>query len=514
MKKLSLLALVAALVLSMSILPGLGALAEGTEVTVGLSSSVSNLGPWEVGDPFYYTILNNVYMPLGILKNGAIENVMMESYSTEDGYTYTVKLCEGIKDTAGNPFTAADAAFSFMTSKGFAAKYAQYVESAEAIDDTTLTVTLNNNGLGVWEGVLNYTFMVTKVAYEASEDGMSSDPVGTGAYRLTDFVAGSSFTVEKVDDFWQTDLSKLPTNYVPKVDKVTYDIITETTQMSVALQQGTIQMSWKTNASLINDLSAIDNLGIVKADAGLIYYLGFNMSKGVFSDNLALRQAVLYAIDENAVASVATSGLGTPGHAMQSPFKALYNPEWDTWAYYQYDEAKAAEKLAEAGYKPGELTVVGICNGGNPVYGNVMEVMQAYLSVIGINLKIEPYDPSTFNTYRNAAAYDYDMVISSTDATDFPGTTLGYHFNRNNYSSGNTLTGIHDDELQARLDVLMTAEGNTQENADDIQTYIRDNAYAQSLYTNYAFGTYNKDVVSAEPEVVQTWIAATAADVN
>lgn len=514
MKRLTLSVLVTVLVLSLGILPCFGAMAEGTSISVGLSSSVSNLGPWEVGDPFYYTILNNVYLPLGILKDGQLENVMMESYSTEDGFTYTIKLYEGIKDTAGNPFTAEDAAFSFVSSKNFAAKYAQYVETAEAIDDTTLTLTLNSNGLGVWEGVINYTFMVTKAAYEASDDGMSSDPVGTGAYKLTNFVAGSSFTVEKVDDFWQTDLSLLPSNYVPGVDEVTYDIITEVTQMDVAVQQGTIQLSWKTDASLISNLSEIENLGLVKADAGLIYYLGFNLNYGVFSDNLALRQAVLYAIDENAITAVATSGLGTPSMALQSPQKALYNEEWNTWEYYQYDEAKAAEKLAEAGYKPGEVTIVGICNGSNPVYGNVMEVMQAYLSVIGINLKIEPYDASTFNTYRNAASYDYDLMISSTDATDFPGTTLGYHFDRRNYSSGNTLNGIHDDVLQEKLETLMTVEGNTQENADDIQAYIRDNAYAYSLYVNYAFCVYDKNVVQSEPEVVQTWIAATAVELN
>lgn len=515
MKKMSSVLVAALLIVCMALTPCLGAFAEGGEVTVGLSSSVINLGPWEVGDPFYYCIVNNVYQPLGIMKDGRIQNVLMKDATTEDGFTYTVTLYDGIKDTAGNPFTASDAVFSLLSSRNFAAKYAKYVADAAVIDDTTFTVTLNSDGLGVWEGVLNYTFMVTEAAYKASEDGMSSSPVGTGAYKLTNFVAGSSFTVEKADDFWQKDLSLLPSNYVPSVDKVTYDIITETTQMDVALRQGKIQMGWKTNASLINDLQQVDNLSIVKADAGLIYYLGFNMTdKSVFKDNLALRQAILYAFDEEAVAEAATSGLGTPGTAMQSASKALYNPEWDTWEYYQYDEAKAKEKLAEAGYKPGELTIEGICNGSNPIYGTVMEVIQAYLSVIGIDLKISPYDASTFNKYRDAAAYDYDIVISSTDATDFPGTTLGYHFDRRNYASGNTLTGIHDDTFQAMLENLMTPAGNTQENANEIQSYIRDNAYAYSLYTNYAFCVYDASKLAAAPEVVQTWIGATAVELK
>ncbi|MCC8104068.1 MAG: ABC transporter substrate-binding protein [Clostridiales bacterium] len=491
-----------------------GAAEEGaTEMTVGLSSAVTNLAPWEVGEPFYYTILNNVYLPLGILIDGELQPVMMTDWSTEDGLTYTITIYDGIFDTAGNAFTASDAVFSFLSSKNNAAKYAQYIETAEVIDDTTLTVTLTSDGLGVWEGVINYTFMVTQAAYEASSDGMSADPIGTGAYKMTNFVSGSTFTVEKADDFWQTDLSLLPDCYVPRMDKVTYDIITETTQMDIALRHGTIQAGYKVNASLIGDLEEVEGLSINKADAGLIYYLGYNMTENsVLSTNTALRQAISYAIDEEAVCQAVTSGLGSVNYAMQSPSKPLYNEEWYSWDYYQYDVEKAAEKLEEAGYSAGELTLSAICNGSNPVYSTALEIVQANLSAIGINMTISPYDASTFNVYRDASAGEYDMVILSTDATDYPGTTLAQHLDRNRYTSGTTLFGLSDDTLQEMLETLMTTEGNTQENANTVQEYLKDNAYVYSLYLNYSFCVYDSSLT--EPEIVQTWIAATAVSAN
>ena len=56
----------------------------------------------------------------------------------------------------------------------------------EKVDDYTINCeVVENLGIGDFEEILTTVNMVTKAAYEASADGMATDPVGTTAYVLS-----------------------------------------------------------------------------------------------------------------------------------------------------------------------------------------------------------------------------------------------------------------------------------------------------------------------------------------
>ena len=79
-----------------------------------------------------------------------------------------------------------------------------------------------------------------------------------------------------------------------------------------------------------------------------MFHLAMNQRNKPF-DNLAIRQAVAYAINKEALAKVAFNGYATPaqGVAPQGVEYAVKIGEWP------YDVAKAKELMKEAGYPTG-----------------------------------------------------------------------------------------------------------------------------------------------------------------
>ena len=81
---------------------------------------------------------------------------LAKSWNTEDnGFTYTVELREGIKDSAGNPFTADDAVWFIQESVARALKPVyNKVESVEKTGDLTFSLKLKSNIVGTFEKIM------------------------------------------------------------------------------------------------------------------------------------------------------------------------------------------------------------------------------------------------------------------------------------------------------------------------------------------------------------------------
>ena len=105
-----------------------------------------------------------------------------------------------------------------------------------------------------------------------------------------------------------------------------------------------------------------------------------NASKPPY-DNLALRQAMAYAIDRQKFVDVVLGGGGRPAYTIISAGWA-YNPDLKP---ISSDLAKAKQKLAEAGY-PNGVTIRMGCRPSQPLY---CEFIQASLKEANINVAVE-----------------------------------------------------------------------------------------------------------------------------
>lgn len=460
--------------------------------------------PWDTLAPFapntmQQMYLNSCYQYLAVYDKfgGELQGALLKNWEQTDDYTYEMELYDYIYDVDGNPFTASDVVFCFetaMASNNFSKL--NYVESIVANDDYHVTLVLNTSAVGVFAEVVQTVNMVTQAAYEASADDMATTPVGTTQYKVTSCTTGSQLKLEKVDNYWQTDESLIPDMYKANADQIIYDVVTEESQIQVALENGEIQMAWQTPSNIAIEFMGSEDFSVYQIPNTLCHALMFNCTSGsVFADNLSLRQAVATAIDNQALIDVAVAGQGTVAKTFGASNYGGYNTDWDAEEYYDYDADRAAELLAEAGYREGELSIR-LMSSSSSAQKACAEIIQSNLSAIGINVEILSYDTATYTSYKDASSGEYDICLIDPTCSGEIISAWSSYLDANLSTSGATMYGVYDADFQKLVEETNTPAGYTQENVNSIHQYLKDNCYIYGTYSDYKFCVYQNDIAS------------------
>lgn len=466
------------------------------EVKVGISEDPSNLGPWAPLSKGRFQVLISVYQTL-VQRDGfggEMTGVLMKDYEQVDDVTYNCTIYDYIKDTDGNPMTATDVAFSFQQGmeSGNYPKLNSIV-SVEAIDDYTAQFVFNHElAAGELVDIWTECYVVTQAAYEASGDQMATEPVGTTAYKVTDYVTGSSLTIEKTNDYWQTDDSLTLDMYKANIDKATFEFITDESQMAIALQTGAIDM---TNAVSATDVAlfeeggeSADDFTVFKVPGNSVTCISFNCDESSVTSNENLRKAIMYGFDSQGIVDTVYKGDAITVNGLGSSKYSDYNPEWDEEDYFGYNEDTAKDYLAkfesESGKNAEDLSVRILCEAGTGNLESVAQVLQGYLSKMGINATIEAIDSSTFDTYWFDSSA-WDICLKQHASTDYLINWWKDYLDADNYTWGGTVNFIYDEELQNLMDLCQTVDGHTQENMDAAQAYINEHAYYCGILEEY-----------------------------
>ncbi len=472
-----------------------------SRLVVGLYNSLSSLNPWTSGQITKDMVTYCLYETLASAQTGStdLEYILMKDYEQVDDYTFDVEIYDYIEDAEGNNITASDVVFSFGQ---YMENWATTVESIEETGDYTFELVLNSAAVGAFEYIVCEVPIASETAYNNSPDQFATTSCGTMPYVCeggSDYVADSTVICRKTDNYWQTDEELIYDGSTANADIIEFNIITESTQLALAIENNTVQLAQFIDASLLDEVSSTEGVELeglpFPEDRGIMFCM---TEDSPFYDNLPLRQAVLYAIDNEAVAEACGYGYGEASIVTcgNSELTIGYDSSWETDAYH-YDPEKAKELLAEAGYEEGELTIRLLCN-DNLAITTLWQTIQQNLQEIGINAELNVAEGTTYGTYRDGTSGQYELAYAGpTNAgyatTDFWNTL----FNRNMYASGRTWAGLLDDDLQALYDALTTPDGYTQENVNAFYNYITDNALYYQVYDLDWYAAYNSNVVDS-----------------
>lgn len=167
------------------------------------------------------------------------------------------------------------------------------------------------------------------------------NPIGTGPYKFTKYLAGQSVELDKNENYHAVPVGPAHV-FIP--------IIKDAATASAALQQG--EINWQTEVTS-------DALATLKGDATLAlsefpdfgyYYIGFNLKEGKLYADKALREAFSMCIDHDQTVSVATEGNGIPIYANVPPASWAFSTDLPA---YTYDVAGAKAKIEGAGWTMG-----------------------------------------------------------------------------------------------------------------------------------------------------------------
>lgn len=361
--------------------------------------------------------------------------------TSPDGKTWTFTVREGMTWHDGVPLTAADIAFTYnliLDTKHWA--YIQYltgVTSVTAPDATTLVIETrkpNAGMLALYIPILPEH--IWKKADPENLDSFQNTPfVGSGPFRVAELKKSKWVKLEANPDYPE-ELGGAPT-----IDEIYYVISQNTDSMIEDFKAGTLDAVVDFPATYEKVLAGVPGAAAVASPAIGFHELAFNCwtspkSKGnpLLRDG-AIRQAVHWAIDKDAINATAMAGQAVPGTSVISPAQDVWHWEVPEAEQYHYDPQKAKQILEDAGYSDKDGDGVRENAGGDKLEFRFVvlneypedqaagRMIVSWCRDVGIKLNLDQKDEGAFGdeVYDNA---DYDLFIWSWGGDIDPGFML------------------------------------------------------------------------------------------
>lgn len=474
------------------------------EVVVGIPGEYGDLSPFGGNSQGRSYVKYTLWETLAVFNTfgqtwDKMDWVMAKNITIVDDFTTDIEIYDYIYDTNGNQIKASDVVWSYeqAVACGKFPKVTSGLKSIEELGEYSVRMVLNGDGLGDLEYMLSYVAIASKASYEASSDKMANHPVTTGPYMVTESVPGSRLVLVKNENYWQKDESKRAYTSAQPVDKITYNVIKETSQMAIALETGAIDIATSVASSEIDRF--MDSTGegkngwlVNSTYGGQAVCLDFNCDPQSPLSNQLLRQAVSYAIDREGIVSAALQGkgdtIGTPGTRASSDYDAA----WDE-IDYPYNPEKAKELLKKAGYNEGQLKlrIMTEQTAEQPV---VAQLIQAYLSEVGIEADVLTYDNALFSQYRYQPD-QFDMMIGIMGTSGYVVGAWDLQFNSTGTLSGGAAACFaKDPKLQELLELAKGKNTHSKETVEAFASYQREMDYALGLYVKSSYSVANSKV--------------------
>lgn len=404
-------------------------------------------------NPFITTSLpgtiNVIHEPLMIYSSATGELVpwLATGYQwSEDLTTLTFTLRDGVLWSDGEPFTAADVAFTFnllKTAPGVNSTVlpalvgdSAYVDSVTAVDDTTVEFKFNRAYTpGLYELIAQN--IVPEHIWKDVPDAVAftnDSPVGTGPFTEVTSFASQAYELGKNPNYWQPGK--------PAFKGVMWKAFADANAMSLAMADGAID--WSNLAIGDPQRNFVDrdpaNRYFIFEEGPNMAILAMNIAREPFDDP-NVRQALSMAINREQVVTIGEAGVVSPADVsgltnFYSSWKVDDPAALSDWATYNVH--KANELLDAAGFTRGD-DGIRVAN-GQPMKYNVMvlpapnwladlQIVAENLKEVGVELTVVP-NPNFPEWQQTQQTGNYDMHFTIIDGNATP-----YRFYRQTMSS-------------------------------------------------------------------------------
>ncbi|KKM44223.1 hypothetical protein LCGC14_1561810 [marine sediment metagenome] len=401
------------------------ALAGGTLV-FGSSGDAVRLDPADVTDGESIQRMDNIFEGLVEYESGSteIQPSLATSWETsEDGKEITFKLRRGVKFQDGTDFNADAVVFSFARQYDTTHPYHEYgewvywgymfsdVDKMLKIDDYTVKLVLKRINASIMTSLAMFTVnIVSPTNAEKWGADAFKHPVGTGPFKLVEWVKDDHITLEANDNYWRER---------PSLDRLIFKVIPDASARLMALEVGEVQGIEYPDPAHFDRIRANQDLKLLTEPGMNVGYMAMNTGYGYKDANgngvrdsnepwvktpgyfepltkKEVRQAINYAIDKKAIVDDLYMGTAIVAKNGMPPFMLGYNDDIED---YTYDPAKSKRLLAEAGYPDGFEVTLYVMPVSRPYMFDppkIGEAIQSYLAAVGITVKFYQVDWGTY----------------------------------------------------------------------------------------------------------------------
>lgn len=383
-KLVVLLTLVLAIMLILPTVSGCKKAAE-TPLTVTYITYADPMVDWDPARSWAAedVMMQNVYETLvRIQPDGTFTPLLAKSWTeSPDHLKWTFELQSNVKFHSGATLTAQMAADSIKRTiemKKSATYIWDGVKEINATSPTTLEFVLDRPLPMLYVASSSYAGYIYNPEY-ATEWYSTPAADGTGPYKFVSYKKDSEVILQKFADYW----GGWPT------DKKTFEyavlkVVQEPATRRQLLTAGDADIVEQMPVEDITALGSDPNVKISNVVSFQILNAFLNVQKGPLKDP-KVRQALSYLMPYADIVKYVMNDTATQARGVLPP---------NMWGYgssvlqYTYDEAKAKQLLAEAGYPNGGFNLLYTYTAGDTNEQKVGELFQGALAKVGITLEI------------------------------------------------------------------------------------------------------------------------------
>ena len=428
----------------------------------------------------------------------------------------TIKIPEGVTWTDGQPLTIEDVIYPYYvvghkdyTGIRYGSDFKNVVGMEEyhegksdtisglkKVDDYTLEISYKEFSASMLQaggGVSSYVepkHILEKTAIKDLEDSeqVRTNPVGFGPFKVKSITPGESVVFERNDNYYKGK---------PKLAGLQVDVVNASTAVSEMKAGNYDYASLPEDAyNTYKDASNFKTLGRL---TNVYSYIGFHVgtwnkekeqvqpddSKTV--SNKALRQAMAYAIDNDAIGQRFYEGLRVRANSPIPSMFASYND--GSIEGYTYQPEKAKQILADAGFvdkdgdgfvedpngKSFKLTFASMS--GSDVAEPIAQYYVDAWKQIGVNVELYEGRLLEFNTFYDLLDKDADIDVFQAAMGVGGDPNPSTQFGRDNQFNSMRWATEENDKLLAAINSDAAVEDAARKKAyDDWQKYVIDEA--------------------------------------
>ncbi|WP_203471691.1 ABC transporter substrate-binding protein [Dissulfurispira thermophila] len=329
---------------------------------------------------------------------------------SRNGLRYKFFLKKGVRFSNGREVKAQDFKYSFERilelktkspntwvfdkvegAKEFQKGQAKEVKGFKVADDYTFEIKLRMP-FSPFLSMLTMTpaYVIPKEEAEKWGNDFASHPSGTGPFTLKNWLTNRELVLEKNEDYFDKKA---------RVRGIVYKIIPEDLTTITEFELGNIDVislpgsaysKFKNNKKWNKYIMSLKGLNT--------YYLGMNLSRPPFN-NLNLRKAVFYAIDREKILETFYEGRG---RLAAGPVPDLLR-KWDVKAGVNYNPEISKEIIRREGLSGVKVNMY--VTADQDVI-DLAEIIQAYISEVGINVNIKQLEWSAYKDAVNKGEPD------------------------------------------------------------------------------------------------------------
>lgn len=352
---------------------------------------------------------------------------LAESWKLLDDHTWEFRLRRNVVFHDGSPFTADDVIFTIervpnvANSPNSFAQFTRGIESMKKLDDHRIVFRTKAPNPQFPQDLTNVFIISSKLPRDVATADFNSGKaaIGTGPYRLVEWVNGDHLVVERNDRYWGTK---------PAWSRVTEKVIAKDPTRLAALLAGQVDAIDAVPIADLERLKREGRFGLFRGAASLVHYIALDSARDASpfvtaKDGKALgrnplkdprvRKALSLAINRDVIVRRIMEGSAVPaGQLLSEQFPGTSR----TLKPDPFDLPRAQALLKEAGWADGFRIVLHATSDRYPNDSAIAQAIAQMWTRLGLKAEVEALPGSVF--FTRASRQEFSAFTAQYGAED------------------------------------------------------------------------------------------------